>query len=289
MPNTCKVLVIGPTQSGKTLPSLQLPGPRVAFSGEDGLRPYKQLYEFDYEDFSDIDQLNQLTEEMLLKDPEQLARYNTVIYDGLSVAWQAAIEEVEDAEMRISMEDQRKLKAGFKKFNRNVFRLGQLDKNVWATAQSKAQWKIQRGRAPELLGVKGDLDDRAWFAFDLVLLAQVERDSSGRTVHSMQVLKTRYPTLMPLHEILVDFSIERHFGPIFRGEIAPLPVDNTLAVKRFKDEIIEAAKRIGRVSAGGSIPDDVADGIGTLIRSSGDLDALEAALAKLQSFEPVPA
>jgi hypothetical protein len=43
------------------------------------------------------------------------------------------------------------------------------------------------------------------------------------------------------------------------------------------------------VSAGGSIPDDVADGIGTLIRSSGDLDALEAALAKLQSYEPVPA
>lgn len=39
---------------------------------------------------------------------------------------------------------------------------------MWVTVRAKAEWEIVRGQPPKLKGMKGDVEENIWYAFDVV-------------------------------------------------------------------------------------------------------------------------
>jgi hypothetical protein len=285
--STSKILCIGPAGAGKTLGGLQLEGPIGVFDGEDGARAFKDIFTFGVDPFDSIAELNGKMRS-LLSSQESMAAVATVVIDGLTTAWHASLRETEGAHNgRIEMKHQKELKAPWKDFNDLVYRLGKAGKNVWATAQAKADWEIKPGQKPVLRGMKGDIPDKIWFAFDLVIYLDVVEGERVATV-----LKSRYPKLLPEGAVMGQFSVRRHLAAVFRRpDEAAAPAgaqrgeDNeSLSVEQMRQLILDELARLGSRQRGGQVPDDAARRLWALSRRSQDETELRAGVLELRRY-----
>lgn len=280
---TVKALFIGPTGAGKTYPGLQLEGPVAAYDGEDGLRAFRDMFDFDVDPFDTIEQLNGKIRDEFLADEQVCSHYNSVVIDGLTVAWHAALREMEQAKGRIEITDQAKLKGPWKEFNELIFKLGKRNKNVWATVQAKAEWEIRQGQKPKLLGMKGDVADKIWYAFDIVCYIEVING-----VRTVSILKSRYPHAFQVGDTIEHFDMKVHFAPIFNGT-ARYVEDGSAGeeeVARTREIIQAKLRELGSEANGGVIPNDDARRIYNVAKNSTSADELAQALADLRKFEP---
>lgn len=277
-----KALFIGPPGAGKTYPGLQLEGPIAALCGEDGLRPYSDVFDFDIDTFDTIEEVNAKLRDEFLGKPEVCAKYNSVLIDGLTVAWHAAFREIAAGRERIEVTDQARLKSPWKEFNELVFKLGKRNKNVWATVQAKIDWDIRRSQAPKMKGMRGDVEDRIWYAFDIVCYVDVVEG-----VRQVRFLKSRYPHLFQVGDVIEHFDVKTHFAPIFNGTAQRMkessPAEEEL--ERTREIIQTKLRELGSVARGGVIPDDEARRIYTIANSSQSPEELSQALADLRAIE----
>lgn len=280
---TTKALFIGPTGAGKTYPGLQLEGPIGAYDGEDGLRAYRDAFDFFVDPFDSIEELNRKIREDFLGDPEAVAAFNTIMIDGLTVAWHEAIRKTEDQRGRIDITDQAKLKRPWKEFNELVFKLGKRNKNVWATVQAKAEWEIKPGQPPKLKGMKGDVADKIWYAFDIVCYIEVVDG-----IRTVSILKSRYPTHFQVGDTIEHFDLRNHFAPIFDGTADYVDEANAQAeeIARTQRVIETKLKALGSKAKGGVVPDEDARRI-YRIATAGDAGAEDVATAldEVRKFE----
>lgn len=280
---TAKILMIGPTGAGKTYPGLQLEGPIGAYDGEDGLRAYRDLFDFMIDPFDTIEELNQKIRDELLAKPEVLNMFNTILIDGVTVAWHAALRELElEKGGRLEIRDQAKLKSPWKEFNELVYKLGKRNKNVWATVQAKADWEIVPGKPPRMVGMKGDVTDKIWFAFDLVCYIDIVDG-----VRTLTVLKSRYPHLFQVGDTIEHFDVKVHFAPIFDGTTPYVEADSEKEeLERMRSVIESKLRALGSQSNGGFIPDGDARRIYRLVTNPGaTTEELGKALAEVRAFE----
>lgn len=279
---TAKILMIGPTGAGKTYGGLQLEGPIGAYSGEDGLRSYSSIFDFHVDTFDTIEELNGKMRKELLGDPSVLGMFNTIVIDGLTVAWHAALREIEEEKGQIDIRDQAKLKGPWKEFNELVYQLGKRDKNVWVTVQAKADWEIEKGKPPRLVGMKGDVTDKVWFAFDLVCYIDVVNG-----IRTVSVLKSRFPHLFQVGDVIQHFDVKMHFAPIFDGGTIHIDSDSEQEeLTRMRGVVESKLRALGRESKGGHIPDDAARRIYKTIQNpAATAEDLGRVLNEVRAFE----
>lgn len=285
---TAKILMIGPTGSGKTYGGLQLEGPIGAFDGEDGLKAYRDDFDFGIDPFDTIEELNRKMTELLVS-PSELASINTVLVDGLTVAWHAALREISEGKQGgLDMRDQAMLKSPWKEFNELVFKLGKRGKNVWATVQAKSNWEVIPGKKPVLKGMKGDVADKIWYAFDLVGYVDVVNG-----VRVLSVLKSRYPSLFRVGDTIEHFNVKEHFRPIFDGSAKYVEdADQGVAeeIARARKQVQDKIKELGAESRGGRIPDAGVKRLWATAQTSTSIDELANVLSEVRGYEKsVPA
>lgn len=284
VPQTMKVMMLGPSGAGKTRSAFDLPHKKkiAGYCGEDGLRPYGLEYDFGYDSFDTIPELNKKIEEDLLA-PNAPAEYDLAIVDGLTVGWHEALGEVTDSAGRISMDKQKDLKQPFKDFNLLVYRLGKRGMSVWATAQSKSAWEIVKGQQPKLKGQKADVDDRVWFAFDFV--GQIEVIEGVRTV---TVLKSRYPRLYQAGDQIADFNAAVAFADIFNGKVSSVEdaASGVMAeIERSRDQLKRKLMAVSEKN-GGPMPRAVAAEIyGIISNKASTLDEMTQCAGRIREYE----
>jgi hypothetical protein len=288
VPPTVSVLFIGDTGTGKTYPMFQMPGPLGVFDGEAGTKAYQSKFDFGVDFWDEFEELTDKVQ-ALIDNPEELKEVTTVGFDGMTVAWHQALREIEDPQGRIGFNKQAQLKAHGKLFMAQVMGLSKRGKNVVANVQAKPEWDTT-GPSPKLVGFKGDVDERIWFAFDLVITLSVERDAQGNEVRYADVLKSRFPDLVRVGDRIPNFDAAEAFRPIFEGKVQPSVVaeeDGTvIEMQRAKGKLEAELRRLKSVKNGGVVPDDLAGRIYKLSQSAeATMDQVAAGLRKLKEIE----
>jgi len=202
------------------------------------------------------------------------------------VAWHASLRELEDEDGTIKFSDQAKLKGPWEEFRDCVTLLGKQNKNVWVTVRTRAEWEIVRGQPSQLKGVKRDVEENIWYAFDVVGCLDVENGARKFTV-----LKSRYPNAFQVGDVIEHFDLKTYFAPIFSGTACY--VEESSAVQDEMDRtrrlIEDKLRKLGSTTRGGVMPAEDARRIYNIAKTSRSPEELAQALADVRQYEVVKA
>ena len=202
------------------------------------------------------------------------------------MAWHASLRELEDEDGTIKFSDQAKLKGHWEEFRDCVTLLGKQNKNVWVTVRTRAEWEIVRGQPSQLKGVKRDVEENIWYAFDVVGCLDVENGARKFTV-----LKSRYPNAFQVGDVIEHFDLKTYFAPIFSGTACY--VEESSAVQDEMDRtrrlIEDKLRKLGSTTRGGVMPAEDARRIYNIAKTSRSPEELAQALADVRQYEVVKA